>query len=177
MAQRKLGREEIRRLFGETDNWLVANDPKGQQIRTAICGGAAIAMMNTQRVSIDVDIFSDETPPELRDAIKAVADDNDLPSDWMNDGAKIWAPKKPPSMERVFSGKRLHVYIPEARCLLAMKLESMRDDDIPDIKFLLGECGIMTADEALHVIEEMLPTQRLTPQLQYKVTSFMETMV
>ena len=58
MAPRKLGREEIKRLFEETDNWFVANGTKGQQIKIAICGGAAIAMMNTQRVSVDVDIFS-----------------------------------------------------------------------------------------------------------------------
>lgn len=74
MVPKKLGKEETGCLFEETDHWLVANDPKGKQIRTAICGGAAIAMMNTQRVSVDVDIFSDETPPESRVAIKAVAE-------------------------------------------------------------------------------------------------------
>lgn len=89
-SPKTLGREDFLRLFAEVDQILVSNNPLGDTIKAAVCGGAAIAMMDDSRKTVDVDIISDSMSPELREAIKIVGNRNNLPPDWMNDGAKIW---------------------------------------------------------------------------------------
>ena len=61
-----LGREDFLRLFAEVDQILVSNKPLGEAIKAAVCGGAAIAMMDENRKTVDVDIISDNMPLELR---------------------------------------------------------------------------------------------------------------
>lgn len=131
-------------------------------------------MINKKRSSVDVDIISDGMPPELREAVKMVGIKNNLPYAWMNDGAKIWAPKKQKHMERVFTGKRLQLYIPNNECLLALKLASMRPRDIEDINFLMKETNISSAEQALKIVANYIPSQRLTAQVQFRILDFFD---
>ena len=171
----RLNRDDFLRLFAEVDTYLMRNNPNGQVIKATICGGAAIAMINKDRYSVDVDIISDGIPPELREAVKMVGINNNLPYDWMNDGAKIWAPKKQKHMERVFAGKRLQLYIPDTECLLALKLASMRLEDIDDINFLMKETNVSSAEQALEIVANYIPSQRLTAQVQFRILDFFDT--
>ena len=173
-SPKTLGREDFLRLFAEVDEILVSNKPLGETIKAAVCGGAAIAMMNENRRTVDVDIISDNLPPELREAIKIVGNRNDLPPDWMNDGAKIWGFKSNVYMERIFSGRRLHLYRPDADCLLILKLEATRKSDKEDIQFLKHESTATTAEELLETAESVIPRHRLTPQLNFRIISLFQ---
>lgn len=170
-----LGREDFLRLFAEVDQILVSNKPLGEAIKAAVCGGAAIAMMDENRKTVDVDIISDNMPLELREAIKIVGNRNNLPPDWMNDGAKIWGFKSNVYVERIFSGRRLHLYRPDADCLLILKLEAKRKSDKEDIQFLKQASIATTAEELLNTAETILPKHRLTPQLNFRIISLFQS--
>lgn len=171
MAERKLGQQDFLRLFGELDQYLKDTNPDGGQIKTVACGGAAIAMMDKNRQTVDVDIISDRMPQELREAIRIVGQRHGLNDDWMNDGAKIWGFKKNVYMEPVFTGRRLRIYIPDVESLLILKLEANRENDSEDIKFLLQRSYVSTADKLLEIAEDIIPKHRLTPQLNFRIVS------
>lgn len=78
-------------------------------------------------------------------------------ADWLNDGAKGIAPRLPAGSEPVFTGSRLRVYSPSAEYILAMKLVSGRADDMGDIRFLIGETGLVTPGRAAAVGGERVP--------------------
>lgn len=173
-SPKTLGREDFLRLFAEVDQILVSNNPLGDAIKAAVCGGAAIAMMDDSRKTVDVDIISDSMSPELREAIKIVGNRNNLPPDWMNDGAKIWGFKSNVYMERIFSGRRLHLYRPDADCLLISKLEAKRKSDEQDIQFLKQASTATSAEELLNTAESIMPKHRLTPQLNFRIISLFQ---
>jgi len=173
-SPKTLGREDFLRLFAEVDQILVSNNPLGDAIKAAVCGGAAIAMMDDSRKTVDVDIISDSMSPELREAIKIVGNRNNLPPDWMNDGAKIWGFKSNVYMERIFSGSRLHLYRPDADCLLILKLEAKRKSDEQDIQFLKQASTATSAEELLNTAESIMPKHRLTPQLNFRIISLFQ---
>lgn len=170
-SEQRLGSADFLRLFAEVDDYLVDRNPAGARIKAAVCGGAAIAMMNQNRRTVDADIISDGMPQELREAVKAIAQKNNIQEDWMNDGAKIWGFKKGVRMEPVFTGQRLRLYMPDVECLLILKLERNSDRDRQDIRFLLQSSYVTTAEELLKIAEAIIPKHRLTPKLQFSIIS------
>lgn len=172
---RPMNREDFLRLFAEVDQHLTENNPTGGTIKAAVCGGAAIAMMNDRRVTVDVDIISDKMPQELREAVRIVGRRNALPEDWMNDGAKVWGLKKDVYMEHVFTGHRLRLYRPDTESLLILKLEANRRSDAQDIKFLRQESYVSTAEQLLEIAEDIIPKHRLTAQLNFRIISCFQT--
>lgn len=170
-SRQRLGRADFLRLFAEVDDYLVDQNPAGGTIKAAVCGGAAIAMMNQNRRTVDVDIISDGMPQELREAVKIIGQRNNIQKDWMNDGAKIWGFKKGVYMEPVFSGERLQLYMPDIECLLILKLEANRTDDSQDIRFLRQASYVTTAEQLLEIATAIIPNHRLTPKLHFSIIS------
>lgn len=170
-SERRLGRADFLRLFAEVDEYLVYRNPAGGTIKAAVCGGAAIAMMNQNRRTVDVDLISDGMPKELREAVEIVGKRNNIQKDWMNDGAKIWGFKKGVYMEPVFAGRRLRLYMPDIECLLILKLEANRKDDSQDIRFLRKSSYVTTAEQLLEIAETIIPEHRLTPRLHFSIIS------
>ena len=169
LSHQRMEKARFLALFREIDDYLLQTRPNGPRLNIAICGGAAIAMINNLRGSFDVDILSDGIPKELRVAIAEVGKNHGLPSNWMNDAAKIAVRKRPAEFTQVFNGQRFAVSIPEPEYLLAMKLATMRDRDYPDIFFLLRFCTVRSEEELLEIAEKNMLSKDLTVAFKYKL--------
>jgi predicted nucleotidyltransferase len=115
---------------------------KGLKIQLTLVGGAAMVLRFGARLSTrDVDAII-LFPPEakiVREWARQVAEENDWPEDWLNDGAKGYLVGI--SMGDVlFQAPGIEVRAPSLEQLLAMKLSAWRDDlDISDARRLLQE--------------------------------------
>jgi hypothetical protein len=123
-----------------------------------IVGGAAMALAySARRVTRDIDaVFEPKTM--IYQAAERVAERLDLPEDWLNDGVKAFLPGPDRDGVPLPEVTGIEVTTASARYLLAMKLLAMRfgeDDD--DIRILLDQTGIESADEALALLARMYP--------------------
>jgi hypothetical protein len=123
-----------------------------------IVGGAAMALAYSERrVTKDIDaVFEPKTV--IYEAAARVAEDLDLPEDWLNDAVKGFMPGTDPEPVSIAAVTGIEITTASPRYLLAMKLLAMRmGEDDEDIEFLLGECGIRTVDEALDLVVRVYP--------------------
>lgn len=112
------------------------------QIELLVIGGAAMVLAYDARQSTrDVDVLI-RFPREARiarDLAKQVGQEQGLPEDWLNDGAKgylVGISEGP----IIFSAPGVVVRQPVVAQLLAMKLSAWRDDvDIADARLLLRQ--------------------------------------
>lgn len=114
---------------------------------------------DARRTTTDVDAIF--VPSDVvRDAAKVVAEQLHLEPEWLNDGAKGFAPGNNPDQSQVFEGQFLSVAVASPRYLLAMKLLASRTDrDIDDIKVLYALCGLLTAKEGVELLESYYPAR------------------
>jgi len=156
----------IRSLLTELDKEITS----GHAIRFVVVGGEALALEWGYRATGDVDFINDNLPSEIRQAIAAVGERNGLTSDWMNDAAKIKMPNVkslPPEYHLLFTGKKIRVYSPGSKFLLAMKLLSSRPHDFADCVFLVQQTSLKTHQELLDLIQKGYPTLRIPVKCQY----------
>ena len=123
-----------------------------------IVGGAAMALAySDRRVTKDIDAVF-EPKATIYAAAETVAERLGLPDDWLNDGVKGFLPGVDRDARPLPEIRGIEVTTASPRYLLAMKLLAMRfgeDDD--DIRVLLAQTGIETADEALALMARMYP--------------------
>jgi hypothetical protein len=114
---------------------------KREQIRLLILGGAVMVLVyETRPATRDVDavILSPE-PRTVRELAKRVADEANLPPEWLNDGAKGYLVGSS-ELTEIYSAKGIVISRPSLTHLLAMKLSAWRDDiDIADARRLLAD--------------------------------------
>lgn len=117
----------------------------GAPYRVVVVGGAALVLLYDARQSTrDVDALVSDGM--VFDAARRVAQQLDLPTDWLNDGVKgfISSLEAGPDLYR---SERLVVSTASVYQLLAMKLSAWRDDvDVADARLLLGQ---ISGDQAL----------------------------
>jgi len=123
-----------------------------------IVGGAAMALAySARRVTRDIAaVFEPKTM--IYQAAERVAERLDLPEDWLNDGVKGFLPGPDRDGVPLPEVTGIEVTTASAPYLLAMKLLAMRfgeDDD--DIRILLDQTGIESAEEALALLARMYP--------------------
>ena len=108
-----------------------------------IVGGAAIALAySTRRVTKDIDAVFEPSPLSTSAAAK-VAEDLELPEDWLNDAVKSFIPGADEHPRPLPEIRGIEITTASPRYLLAMKLMAMRfGEDDEDIEFLLGECEL-----------------------------------
>lgn len=109
-----------------------------------IVGGAAMILyFGASRATRDVDVLILRGDlEELRQAVKTVAGERDLPEDWLNDAVKGYADILPPDfyhrlvpLDLQFRHIRLYVLgRPEQ---VAMKIVTLREQDLEDLELLL----------------------------------------
>ena len=145
-----LGRRQLLDLFGELDQ-LLTGDVTHELL---VVGGAALAMRWEDRLSADVDVVDVPIPPELREAIQAVAARHDLAAGWLNHSAAGFAPNMQADPAVVYRGARLVVRAAGADYLLAMKLRASRPDDLRDAVQLAAETGRTTRESLYELISE-----------------------
>jgi hypothetical protein len=92
---------------------------------------------------------------EIREAIKEIAKENQLPENWLNDGVKGLIQEATPK-EIIRDYSNLKVWAPTAEYMLAMKCVSARADtnDSADIIFLLKHLNISDKNTVYEIISK-----------------------
>ena len=113
---------------------------QGLSVDLLVVGGAAMVLLYNARPStrdVDVLVVSPQQAHIVRNLAKQVAQDYNLPLDWLNDGAKGYLVGISEG-DVVYSAPGIVVKSPSIAQLLAMKLSAWRDDvDIADAHRLL----------------------------------------
>jgi hypothetical protein len=140
-----------------------------QRAEIVVVGGAALVLAFGARQSTkDVDAYF--VRPEgaiLRDAAERVASRLDLPSDWLNDGAKAYLVGVTTG-DVVFESSSLIVHAASTPQLLAMKLATLRDAiDRSDASLLLSRMT-GSSDEVWTAVRPFVPP----PQLDKAFSAF-----
>ncbi len=134
---------DIRRLLLELGAFA---DREGKAIELTLAGGAAIALLSeSRRTTRDIDAVAEgiEGKEIVQRAAKIIAENENLSSDWLNDGFKGFL-RGYSTGATVLSGPGIAVRTLSLHQLLAMKLSAWRDEvDIEDarqlIRLLSGE--------------------------------------
>jgi hypothetical protein len=133
-----------------------------------------VLAFNARAATKDVDaIFSPATT--IREIAARIAEDQGLPSDWLNDGVKGFVSARHETVEAnlpQFASLRLMMPVPEY--LLAMKCLAARvggeeTSDVPDIVFLIRHLGLRSAKEVLDIVSSYYPENRISVKTQYLV--------
>ena len=143
-----------------------------------LIGGAAMILhFGASRATHDVDmlvIHSDIA--DLRRAIKAVAQQRDLPEDWINDAAKGFADILPPDFDRRLtpldlSLQHLRLFalgIPEQA---AMKIVALREQDLEDLELLLPRIVDADKDVLRSIMQQV---NKFRPDWALRIKYFLE---
>ena len=111
-------------------------------IELLMVGGAAMVLAYDARVAtrdVDAVILSPRETRNVRVLVERVAHEQNLPIEWLNDGAKGYLVGQSQGIT-IFSSAGIVVYMPAVAQMLAMKLAAWRDDvDIADARLLLNE--------------------------------------
>jgi hypothetical protein len=115
---------------------------RNEEIELLLIGGAVMVLVYEQRLStrdVDAVFFSPAETATVRELIKQIAAEHNLPEDWLNDAAKGYVVGIGQSSV-IFSAPGITVKMPPVAQMLAMKLCAWRDDvDIEDARRLLLE--------------------------------------
>src|SRR5579885_3330944 len=132
-----------------------------------LVGGAVMVLIVGNRVSTrDIDASFENEAAAIREAVLHIARQEELPPDWLNDGAKGFLYSIPP----VFLWKSypgLEVYLPSLDYLLAMKIIAGRPQDIVDARALVQHIGLSDPQEVMDILQRYIPSQYLTARVQY----------
>jgi hypothetical protein len=133
-----LSAADIQKAFSALSNELARGNDRAELI---VVGGAALVLLFRARDSTkDVDaLFVRPDAARIRQASARVAADLELPSDWLNDGAKGYLVGVSTG-KVLYESKSLFVRAASTEQLLAMKLAAWRDAvDRADATLLLSQ--------------------------------------
>jgi predicted nucleotidyltransferase len=165
---RLLDASEIRRLLLDLGSFA---EREGHVIELTIAGGAAIALLTTdRRTTRDVDAVAEgpDSKAIVERAAQSVAQRENLPPDWLNDGFKGFL-RGYSTGAVVLQGPGIVVRTLSLPQLLAMKLSAWRDDvDIDDARSLI-QLHSGDADEIWTGLEGFLvPGRELKARLAFQ---------
>ena len=160
-----LSRNEIEQLLARVNEKLRGRGKHGEII---IAGGATLVLVfNARTATKDIDALF-KPSPEIREIINEIACENDLDSDWLNDGVKgFFTEKMRADLYKEYSN--LSIYTVDAESMLALKLTSARTDstDMKDSIVLMKHLGIESEDELFDIIEEYTDANSRTARSYY----------
>jgi hypothetical protein len=120
----------------------------------------------------------------VRDLAKAVAGEQALPEDWLNDAAKGFVSER----HEVTAGDLpqfpgLRLVASTAEYMLALKCMAARiaagpggADDVADIAFPVRHLGLRSPDQALDIVSRYYPAERIPPRTQYLLEDVLAAM-
>lgn len=160
---------------------------ESKMIDISVYGGSALVIAWDSRVSTrDVDAVVVGDAGFLRKATKQVAEEKGWPEDWLNDGVKgFLSDHQEMAVHGIYpsiDSPGLRVYVPTAEYMLAMKCMAMRIGgadsarDVDDIRFLIGECGLEKAEEAIAIVEKFYPQRMIQPKVAFGIEEIFERM-
>jgi hypothetical protein len=132
-----------------------------QRAEIFLVDGAVMCLVHRARPSTkDVDGWFSE-PAVVRSAARHVAEELDLPADWLNDAAKAYVPANA-GYETWQSLSHLTIAVVDAPTLLAMKCAAARTpEDASDIRFLAQHLGLNSSKAILRLVGEYIPEAQL----------------
>ena len=148
---------------------------RGVEGEICLLGGAVMVLAFNARPSTkDVDAIF-EPASVVRRLAREVALEQDLPEDWLNDGAKGFISSRHETTSAdvpQFPGLRLTVPTPEY--MLAMKCMASRigtapdvPGDVADIRFLIKRLGLTSAAQARDIVARYYPEAHIPPRVIY----------
>jgi hypothetical protein len=147
-------------------------------IDIVLIGGAAMILhFGANRATRDIDMLVLRGDPTgLRRAVKAVAQQRNLPEDWLSDAGKGFADIFPPDFyHRIvpleFEFQRLHLYALGRPEQAAMKIVALREQDLEDLELLLPQ---MSEGDRQILIRIMHHVSRFRPDWAQKMQYFLE---
>jgi hypothetical protein len=157
----------------------------GVVVDISVYGGAALILsFDLRRATRDVDVVIRGDVPLVRKLTAEIAEENDWPESWLNDGVKGFvAANEDMQLFSDFNAEKeggVRIYTPTAEYLFAMKCMAMRPEsedgshDISDIEFLARAAGIQDAETALELIASFYPSARIPPKVAFGVHEIME---
>jgi hypothetical protein len=152
---------EVEAYFQALDEELAKRKIR-KPVRLAVVGGIYMMFFLKNRASTkDVDVipldFPDTTEPNdetkvFRSAVNAVAKRYQLRRDWMNDVVAAFTQELGTlNLWRAYAN--LEIYVPNAECILVLKLLAGRDKDEDDILALCEMLDIQTREQAQALVD------------------------
>ena len=174
-----LTRETILQALGSLSEQLGRQGVTGE---LCLFGGTVMVLAFTARLSTkDVDALFQPTPL-IRDVARRIAEEQNLPADWLNDGVKGFVSARHETTAGnlpQFPHLRLTMPVPEY--LLAMKCMAARlsattgeTSDLPDIVFLIRHLRLPSAQAVLEIVMPYYPANRIPVETQYLVEGLFE---
>jgi len=167
-----MDKNELIKIISELDDSLTSS------FDMVLIGGAAMILyFGAKRTTRDVDVFILRGgASELRQAVKLVADNRELPDNWLNDAAKGFAGvllsdfyHRLIPLDYKFNNIRLYVLgIPE---LVALKIIALREQDLEDLELLLPK---MNEKEKKVLVEIINHTNKFRPDWAQKMRYFLQ---
>lgn len=157
----------------------------GERGEICIVGGACMVLAFKARVATkDVDAMSVAPSSLLREAFR-VGREMNLPVDWFNAAARLYISRKRHETQAFnVQFPNLHILVPTPEYMLAMKCLASRvgsvegaTDDRADIKFLVEHLELKSTEQALTVVTEYYPREKIPALAEAVLDSiFEETM-
>jgi antitoxin component of RelBE/YafQ-DinJ toxin-antitoxin module len=111
------------------------------------------------------------SPASIRAAIQRVAEQENLPTSWLNDGAKGFASNQPVEIRQLLKMSHLRIVAPPAEYILAMKCISARvgidENDKADTKFLIQHLKLRDSAAVLAVVSKYYNEKRIPAKTRY----------
>ncbi len=130
---------------------------------------------NARAATKDVDAIFKPTK-EIRKAAVQLAEELNLPQDWLNDAVKGYLLENPVVKTIILDLSHLLVWVPPADYLLAMKAISARFDskDAEDFRILCEHLKIKNPEKVFKVIARYYPQNRISPKTTFFVEEIFE---
>ena len=122
-----------------------------------------------------IDAYFGSRGAAVRDAAQAIAQQEDLPDDWLQDALVDFFFTQPGN-EQWLEYPGLRVFLASLAYVLAMKVAAAgNQQDIEDIKTLAAKLGITNAQEMLTCVTKYIPEQLLTQEMRLRVEQSLES--
>lgn len=174
-----LTREQIVRALEMLSDELVKRGVTGE---LCLFGGTVMVLAFTARVSTkDVDALFHPSPI-IREIARHIADAQQLPPDWLNDGVKGFVSQQ----HRITTGNlpqfpNLRLTMPVPEYLLAMKCMAARigtssgeASDVADIVFLIRQLKLASPSAVLDIVTSYYPADRIQVKTKYLIEGLFE---
>lgn len=162
-----LSRKQIEKLFELLNKKLRSLSTIGELY---LVGGAVMCLAYQAREStkdIDAAFLPSQT---IRKIAHEIAEEENLPNSWLNDGVKGFLSDAGSSVPYLESS-HLKVFVATPEYLLALKCLAMRlgaeFHDESDIRFLLRYLNIESHEQALKIIMRYYPLERISKKTLY----------
>lgn len=134
-----------------------------------LLGGAYMTLVLRQRdTTRDVDAYFAANQTAIREAAASVAREYGLPLDWLNDAAKGFLYVQP-EITTWLECPGLRVYAPSPSYIFSMKALAGRPEDQRDLRALRELLGLVSASDALEIVQRYVPERLLTPRVRYLI--------